>query len=135
MGTKNDKVILSLKKQIEEKKKLLSEITKFSPITNCSLELDGVRYNIHTQSKENLLLLVAKINSLKKSLYAMLPEESLIISGYRAEDWLEDLVLKFKTLNTKLEKERLSELEKKLTTLLTNETRVSLELDDLKNQI
>ena len=42
----NDELILQLKKQIEDKKKALRATEKFTPITNCSIELDGVRQNI-----------------------------------------------------------------------------------------
>ena len=42
----NDSRILILKKQIESKKEQLSKSTRFSPVTNCSIELDGIRYKV-----------------------------------------------------------------------------------------
>ena len=99
MATKNDKVILDLKKEIQKKKSLLAKETKFTPITNCSLELDGSRFNLHVVNKETLLLLIAKLTSLKTAISITMPEEKLMISGYDVEDWLTDLTSKFKVLN------------------------------------
>jgi uncharacterized membrane protein len=60
----NDKRILDLKKKIETKKESLNKVTKFLPITNCSIESEGNRYNIQVLSKEQLIQLLVKLNSL-----------------------------------------------------------------------
>lgn len=135
MATQNDEVILGLKKEIEEKKKLLNKESKFNPITNCSILLDGSRYNIHALNKEGILLLIAKLKSLETALKAVMPEEKLVIEGYGVEDWLTDLRAKFEILNVSNEKTRLQKLEQKLHTLLSIDKKVELEIEDLKNQI
>jgi hypothetical protein len=135
MATKNDKVILNLKKEIETKKALLATSVKFNPITNCSLELDGTRYNLHVANKETLLLLIAKLNSFNKSLAEVMPGESLTISGYKVDHWMEDLIAKFNVLNVFNEKVRLQALEAKLYQLLSVDTKVEIEIEDLKKQI
>ena len=135
MATKNDKVILDLKKEIQKKKSSLAKETKFTPITNCSLELDGSRFNLHVVNKETLLLLIAKLTSLKTAISIAMPEEKLMISGYDAEDWLTDLTSKFKVLNISNEKERLQKLETKLHNLLSTDTKVELEIEELKDMI
>jgi hypothetical protein len=135
MATKNDKVILNLKKEIETKKALLATSVKFNPITNCSLELDGTRYNLHVANKETLLLLIAKLNSFNKSLAEVMPGESLTISGYKVDHWMEDLIAKFNVLNVSNEKVRLQALEAKLYQLLSVDTKVEIEIEDLKKQI
>lgn len=135
MGTKNDEMILSLKAEIEAKKKSLSTEIKFLPVTNCNLELDGVRYNIHTLNKDSLLLLITKLSAMKTALQNVLPDETLIIGGYSAEQWLKDLVQKFKAQNTAKEKERLQKLEARLHDLLSVDTKVELEIEELKSLI
>lgn len=135
MPTKNDKVILDLKKEIESKKKLLSKTTKFNPVTNCSLTLNNVNYNLHTLQKDQLLLLLASVSSLQRELKTILPEEKLIISGFSSDSWIVDITSKFNNLNISLEKERLKTLEGKLHNLLSSDTKVSLEIEDLKSQI
>lgn len=135
MGTKNDKIILSLKKEIEAKKKVLASATKFTPVTNCSLELDSHRTNIHVAKKDELLLLIAKLNALKTGLVASMPGEKLIICGYPVDSWLSDLIAKYNVLNVTTEKERLQALQEKLHNLLSIDTKVELEIESIKEQI
>ena len=135
MATENDVKILALKEEIEKKKKQLTSGIKFSPVTNCSIALDGVRHNLHVETKDGLLLLIAKLNGLKKSLAEVMPSEQLVIEGYSVDDWLTDLVAKFNVLNISKERERLQKLESKLHNLLSVDKKVELEIEDLKDQI
>lgn len=135
MGSKNDKIILNLKKEIEVKKTNLSKIDKFKPVTNCNLELDTIRYNLHVANKDTLLYLIAKIHSLKKSLSEAMPEQTLVIGGYTADQWIGDLTDKFNILNINEEEKRLQKLEAKLHDLLSVDTKIELEIDDIKKQI
>lgn len=133
--SQNDKVILGLKAEISEKKKNLNKINKFSPITNCSLELFNNRYNINTLDKNQLLLLIAQLQGLKKSLSEVYPTEKLVISSFDINDWLSDLKSKFDILNIKIEEDRLKLLETKLHNLLSIDTKVGIEIDDIKKMI
>lgn len=135
MATKNDQVILNLKKEIEIKKKHLAKIEKFNPITNCNLEMDGVRLNLHVANKAQLLYYIAKIKSLEMSLAEVLPEETIMIAGYSSQEWISDLTAKYNHLNVSLEKERLQKLELQLHNLLSIDTKVELEIENLKSQI
>ena len=54
----NDEKIIKLKHQIEEKRTKLGNLKRFTPITNCILELDGITTNIQILSKEKLVLLM-----------------------------------------------------------------------------
>lgn len=135
MASKQDKVILNLKKEIEIKKENLGKTNKFVPITNCNLFLENNRINIHTLTKESILLYIAKLKALELALKQVLPDEVLMIDGYSVKDWIEDLVSKYNILNVNNEKERLRMLENKLNELLSNETKIDLELEKLKNQI
>ena len=128
-------MILGLKQDIKNKKALLVKVGKFSPITNCSIELFEKRYNINVLGKNDILLLLAQLNSMKKSLSELYPEEKLVISNFGIDDWILDLKSKFENLNVKIEEERLKVLESKLHNLLSIDTKVSIEIDDLKNQI
>lgn len=134
-SAKNDKVILDLKKEIEAKKKLLAKNSKFNPITNCSLKFENLTYNLHVINKQTILYLVAKLTALKTALYLQLPDETLEIDGFSVDDWLTDLINKFNLVNVSIEKEKLTRLENQLHSLLTTETKVELELDDIKKQI
>lgn len=134
MATKNDELIIQLKKEIENKKVLLKH-TKFNPLTNCLLELYGIKYNLHVCKREQLLFLIASIHSLQTSLKSLNPHESLVISGFTSEDWLIDLTCKLANLSLSLEKDRLKTLEERLHDLLSVDTKVEIEIEELKKQI
>ena len=58
-----DNKILKLKNDIEEKKNALSRSDKFVPVTNCSLELDGTRYNLHVTHIDTMIYLLCKLSA------------------------------------------------------------------------
>lgn len=135
MATKNDEVILGLKKEIEAKKALLAKNQKFTPVTNCNLEFEGRRYNIHVETKESLLLLIGRLASIKTGAAVEMPDETITIGGFSIDQWIKDMKSKYAILNVTLEEQRLKALEKKLHDLLSTDKKIELEIDDLKSQI
>ncbi|MGG1440867.1 hypothetical protein ABE354_02180 [Brevibacillus laterosporus] len=135
MTKTNDQKILELKKQIEEKKKKVGMSQKFTPVTNCSIELDGARYNIQVLQKEQIILLVVKLNA-----YALAAKELGLlgdynISGFNVMDWLTDLKAKLDFVNRKEEEGKLKMMEAKLDQLLSNEKKVELEIDEIESML
>ena len=135
MNIKNDEIILTLKKKVDEKKALIKKAAKFSPITNCSIELDGIRFNIQTLSKDLIILMLVRLNSYKMSAKELDLVDSLIISGYKVTDWIEDLQSRLVNINKKDEESKLRAMEIKLEALLSNEKKVELELDDIAKSL
>jgi hypothetical protein len=131
MANMNDQKILELKKQIETKKEKLSKSQKFTPITNCSIEIDGVRHNIQVLQKEQVLILLIKLNTYVLSAKDLGLLDSFNISGYHVEDWITDLKLKFEIMNRKDEEQKLKAMEAKLDKLLSDDKKVELELDEI----
>lgn len=129
MGTANDKKVLELKAKIQEKKDKIEKI-KFTSLTNCSIELDGVRHNILVMDKDSLTLLLIKLNSYRMSMVDLGVEE-LNIWGYTIQDWISDIQLKLKVISQKSEEEKLRILEKKLGTLLSEDKKTELELTSI----
>lgn len=128
----NDQKILELKKQIEEKKKLVNKSQRFTPITNCSIELDGTRYNIHTLNRTSAISLLVKLGALLMSAINLGLEEEYVISGYKVNDWLEDIKAKMENINRAEEENKLRAMESKLDQLLSNEKKVELELGEIE---
>jgi hypothetical protein len=126
----NDKKILDLKNTIATKKSKIKSI-KFVPSTNCSLDFDGTRFNIHTLSADALTLLLIKLNSLVLSMND-LKISSLIISGYSVQSWITDIKVKLEIIAQKEEENNLKALESKLSTLLSNDKRTELELEAIE---
>lgn len=135
MSTKNDKIILNLKKQVEEKKAAIKKSSKFTPITNCSIEFSGTRYNINVQQKDGLIALLVHLNALKNSAIELDLLDSYVISGYNIEDWITDLKARLAYVTRKEEENKLKAMEDKLHSLLSNEKKVELEISALEESI
>jgi transcriptional regulator of NAD metabolism len=133
MGNTNDQRILTLKKQIEEKKEKLGKSTKFVPVTNCSIELDGVRYNIQVLTKEQLIMLMVKLNSYLMSAKVLEVLDDFNISGYHVSDWISDIQAKIDVLSRKDEERKLKAMEDKLLKLLSDGKKVELEIDEIES--
>ena len=130
--SKNDDRILTLKKQIEEKKKELGKQPRFSPVTTCMFTLNGGnRVNIHA---------LTSVNSINMALvgfniYAMSAEnlginiEDVLVDGFSVADWMEDLNAKKAVVEYNAKKAQLNELEKKLDKLLSDDKKTELEID------
>lgn len=129
----NDQKIMELKKQIEEKKIKLGKSQKFTPITNCSIELDGVRTNIQVLNKEQLTYLLVKLNSYALSAKSL--EIDFVISGYHVADWITDIKSKLDFMSRKEEENKLKMMESKLHQLLSNEKKVELEIDEIMKNL
>jgi hypothetical protein len=131
----NDKQVLELKKQVQEKKAALSASEVFKPKTNCSLLIDGERTNIRAASSERLVDLLVKVNALRLSAEDLGVANEFKISGFGAQEWISDIKSLLMNINRKQEEQRLKVLEDKLFNLLSSDKKVELEIDELRNQI
>ena len=125
----NDQKILALKDQIAVKKAALAKIAKFSPVTNCILELDGVRYNINVISGEQLFMLRLKLNMFKTSAFELGILDDQTICGFKIEDWVADVDSRSQHLTRKTKEAALKSMETKLDNLLSGDVRTELELN------
>ena len=129
--SKNDDRILELKKQEEDKKKeLASKKTRFVPITNCILEMDGMTLNLNVLSESALILLWIRLNTYRMSA-ADLGLHKFEISGYDLEDWITDVKARLEVIATKREENNLKAMETKLDKLLSEDKKTELELDSI----
>ena len=128
--SKNDDRILELKEKIEKKKLELSDKnTRFVPVTNCIMELDGETNNLHTCDAGKLALLLVKLSLYKKEADNL--GIKLMISGYEVDDWLTDIKNKIEVMETRLEMNNLKAMEGKLDKLLSEDKKTELEIDDI----
>lgn len=128
----NDEKILKLKEQIAQKKKQLDKSKRFAPITNCSIELDGVRSNIQVLAKDQLVFLLVKLNGYLMSAKA-LEISDFSICGYRVDEWMSDIQLRIDILNRKDDENKLKDMESKLDRLLSNEKKTELEINEIED--
>ncbi|WP_064199141.1 hypothetical protein [Brevibacillus brevis] len=135
MTKNNDQKILELKKQIEDKKQKLSKSKKFSPVTNCSIEIDGVRHNIQVLGKDVAQSLLIKLNSYALSAKDLGILDDYYICGYKLKEWIEDLKGRYNHITRKEEEQKLKAMENKLDHLLSNEKRVELEIGEIAEML
>ena len=133
MSSKNDERIMELKAQIKEKKNKLKGVKKFIPITNCLIEVDGIRYNLQVLSKEQLITLLIKLNGYKMSAIDLDLLSEYSISGFNINDWITDIKSKLSIVSLREEENKLRELESKLEYMLSEEKKIELEIDVIKS--
>lgn len=134
-NTNNDSKIMTLKKQITDKRNQLEGVKKFLPITNCSIEIDGIRFNIQVLTKEQLISLMVKLNSYMISAKELGLLQEYIISGYKVDEWIIDIKSRLEIISRKGEEIKLKMMEDKLTELLSNEKKVALEIDNIAEML
>ena len=131
----NDDKIMLLKSQIEDREKNLKVKKKFTPETNCSLEFEGVRYNLHASQKDQLTNLLIRLTMYEMAVEKLGLENEYIISGYSVGQWIKDIKLRLKIIKYEEEDRNLKDLKKKLENLLSHEKQVELAIDDLAKLI
>lgn len=129
--SKNDDRILELKKQIEDKRKAISEKKiRFVPETNCVLNMDGITINLNVYSDDALVLLLIRLNSYLMSAVDLgMPDFE--ISGYSVTDWIKDIKSKLEVSSLKKEETDLKKMESKLDKLLSNDKKTEIEIDEI----
>lgn len=131
--SKNDDRILELKKQIETKKKAISEKkVRFIPETNCVLNMDGITINLNVCSDDALVLLLIRLNSYLMSAVD-LGMSNFEISGYSVTAWIEDIKSKLEVSDLNKKKSDLKKMESKLDKLLSDDKKTELEIDEIAN--
>ena len=132
----NDEKIIKLKQQIQDKRNELGSLKKFTPITNCILELDGVTTNIQILPKEKLALLLVKLNLYKMSIENLnMSLDEIIINGYNIGDWMSDILTKIDIISYKEEEQKLKTMESKLVELLSKEKKTELAIDEIEKML
>ena len=128
---KNDDRILELKKQVENKKKEIAEKNvKFVPETNFVIEINGIKTNINVLNEKDLKSLLVILNMYRMSAVD-LEMNDFEISGYKVNQWMNDVKSKINMKTLKREETELKELESKLDKLLSDDKKTELELDSI----
>lgn len=129
--SKNDDRILELKKQVENKKKeIAKKNVKFVPETNLVIEINGIKTNINVLNKKDLESLLVILNMYRMSAVD-LEMKDFEISGYKVDQWMNDVKEKINMKTFKNEEAELKRLEEKLDKLLSEDKKTELELDSI----
>ena len=129
--SKNDDRILELKKQVENKKKeIAKKNVKFVSETNLVIEINGQKTNINVLNEKDLESLLVILNMYRMSAVD-LEMKDFEISGYKVDQWMNDVKAKINMKTLKNEEAELKRLEEKLDKLLSEDKKTELELDSI----
>jgi hypothetical protein len=131
-NNKNDKKIMALREAIEEKKALLAKSKKFTPVTSCSLQLFGTRYNIHALDVGTAVHVLTVLNTMRLGYEDLGVEDSLMIDGYSIYDYIVDVRNKLDNLRVSTETTKLRAFEATLNKLLSAEAQTELAIDEIE---
>lgn len=135
MTNKNDERILELRKQIASKRGKINSVGRFNPVTNCSLELDGERFNLNVLRVNELQKLLIKLTAYYEAAKKLELSSEADYSGYKLHEWKEDVEGKLNALRNLEERKNLVMMETKLEKMLSDEKQVELELDSIADML
>lgn len=140
MASQNDAKIQAMLKQIETKKKEVSKIERFVPETSMTIDVAGTRYNLNTVTDTaKFIEITAHLISQKTNWDAANKILGTTIEfssgGFSLEQWVSDIQGRLKQVSLRQKKQAISEMEKKLESLMSNDLRTELELSKLEELI
>lgn len=131
-----DDLILSLKEEINSEKKELEKSSNYKYKTNCIFKINNTTsINLHAANLKELLVLLSSLRSMQTEHNIIFGESNFSLDGYMIEDWISDTISKIKLTRIKERKTKLENLESRLYSLLSQDKKVDLELDEIKKSI
>lgn len=129
MENKLDKRIFTLKEIIEQEEKSIKKAKKFQPITNCMWFYE-TPFNLNTMEINTLELLLIKVRTMLDTANKLKINPQ--VEGYSLKDWVSDIKSKIDSLKIIHRKRELILHKTKLTSLLSEQAKVSSALDDIE---
>ena len=135
--SKNDNAIKDLLQKVEEQKKSLGTKERVSWITNGVFKKGGDFFNINTVNDplvlvEALGFLIVQLEGFDKARFALGVSGDFKWDGYTYNDWQEDFKTRIKIIEYDKKKKVLDATKAKLNSLVSEEARTEMELDDIK---
>ena len=133
MSTKNDEMILQLKKKVGEQKAELAKLPRtLQSETSTVFRQDTENLNLRVMSVEQLKLLKVKLHTYVMAAADLeIGIDEFTISGFSIDKWMHDIDMQISVL-TRVEKEKkLKETEATLNRMLSDDKRTELELQEL----
>lgn len=133
----NDERIEKLIDQVNKQREKIKNMKKNQELmTNLTLTYEGKIYNLNVLTKDELVLLAAKLGSLKVGIEHLNDNNfgynELCLCTYSIDDWINDILVKIKEKNIKEEKKKLNSLESKLKDMFSEDKKKEKELDEIE---
>lgn len=137
MSTKNDEMILQLKKKVEEQKAELAKLPRtLQSETSTVFTPDIDKKSIRVMNVDQLKLLKVQLRA-----YAMAAEDlgmevdEVVVSGFTIDKWMHDIDVQISVLTRAEKEKKLKETENTLNRLLSDDKRTELELQELAKML
>lgn len=133
MTQNNDNNIMALKAKIAEKRKELEALPKrVVPITNCLLVEDNTTTNLHSCSLDALYSLLVRLNIYVMSAKDLgIDPNDIKLSDYTICDWMADVREFINVKKYRAEKRNLDNMEARLNSLLSEDKKTELEIEEI----
>lgn len=129
----NDKSIIALKADIENKRKNVGTKPIFSPKTKCMFTFNGVNYNINVLKQSELEVLHVQLNNLVESAKEF--NYDLYIDSCLVTDLIDDVVSKLSVIKYNNGIKKFEQIENKLDSLMSEDIKTELALKELAEAI
>ena len=134
----NDKLVNELIQQVELKKQTISKLEKPTYLTNMSLEIENIRYNLHVVKPEQLVYLLSKLHRENEDFIMTCKTHNLNYTytklGFTFNDWKTDILTKIRIQDISAIKFELEEDEKVLNSLMSEEQKREMKLKELSKK-
>ena len=136
--SKNDVAIKELLQKVEEQKAGLGKKEKVSWLTNCVFKKDGANwFNINTITDFSILasalgFLISQEECFQKACKRLGVTGEFKWDGYTLSDWEEDFKTRVRVVQWDNKNKVLENTKKKLGTLVSEEVKTEMELEDIK---
>lgn len=137
MSTKNDEMILQLKKKVEEQKAELAKLPRtLQSETSTVFRTDAENSNLRVMSVEQLKLLKVKLHAYAMSAIDLeIGIDEVVVSGFSIDKWMHDIDMQISVLTRAEKEKKLKETENTLNKLLSDDKRTELELEALAKSL
>lgn len=137
MSTKNDEMILQLKKKVEEQKAELAKLPRtLQSETSTVFRTDAENLNLRVMSVEQLKLLKVKLHAYAMSAIDLeIGIDEVVVSGFSIDKWMHDIDMQISVLTRAEKEKKLKETEATLNRLLSDDKRTELELQELAKML
>lgn len=104
--------------------------------TNCNIEIEGKRHNLHILDEDMLIYLLVRLNTYVISAKDLnISIDTIKINGFKLQDWIDDIKIKLELCAFKKEEKKLSDMKEQLNVLLSEDKRTELALDNIEAEL
>jgi hypothetical protein len=141
-ASNSDELTLKLLEEINNRKAEIKSLERTSYVTNMSLTIGTVNYNINVITDIRVIIdCIAYIESLEERYNKVVSDYSIVgapvfkYCGYTSKDWVTDLMTKLGKIQISEKRKYLETLEARLNAIVSPELRAQMELENIAREL